>query len=206
MAILAECPKCRNKQSVRNKVCKCGENLDQAKRSRRVKYWIKYRLPDGTQRKESENAMKDLDGYSIDDAKAAYAKRQVEKKENRVMDIKQDTRMTFNELAEWYYDLEAVKALASYDIVKINIEKFNKVFGQHIVSSIKSADLENYQAKRLKLGMAPGTVDHEIGKTKTMINKAFDNDMISGETFEGFQKSQKDPEAWIGCQRPDSIA
>ena len=191
MAILAECPKCRNKQSVRNKVCKCGENLDKAKRSKRVKYWIKYRFPNGSQRKESVNAMKDLDGYSIDDAKAAYAKRQVEKRENRILDIKQDTKMTFRELAEWYLDLETVKALASFNTIKINIEKFNKVFGQHIVSSVKSADLENYQARRLKQGAAPGTVDHEVGKTKTMIFKAFDNDIVGGETLKAFKRVKK---------------
>ena len=31
MAILAECPICHEKQSVKRKVCKCGEDLDKAK-------------------------------------------------------------------------------------------------------------------------------------------------------------------------------
>jgi hypothetical protein len=48
MAILAKCPLCRTKQSNKNKICKCGQNLDSAKRDQRVKYWIQYRLPDGT--------------------------------------------------------------------------------------------------------------------------------------------------------------
>jgi hypothetical protein len=40
MAILAECPICHRKQATKNKVCKCSENLDKAKKSKRVKYWI----------------------------------------------------------------------------------------------------------------------------------------------------------------------
>jgi len=35
--------------------------------------------------------------------------------------------------------------------------------------------------------MAPATIDHEIGKTRTMISKAFDNRMISGETMRTFK-------------------
>jgi len=73
MAVLAECPICHRKQSNKNKKCKCGEDLDQAKRSKRVKYWIKYRLPGGKQRKE-------FVGKSIEDARAADGKRKRQKK------------------------------------------------------------------------------------------------------------------------------
>jgi len=37
MAILGECPACHKKQSVKNKRCRCGEDLDKAKESKRVK-------------------------------------------------------------------------------------------------------------------------------------------------------------------------
>ena len=84
MAILAECPICHRKQATRNKVCKCGENLDKAKNSRRVKYWIQYRLPDGKQKKESLAKFKDLNEYSIDDARKAEAQRTVQKTEGRI--------------------------------------------------------------------------------------------------------------------------
>ena len=52
-------------------------------------------------------------------------------------------------------------------------------------------DLENYQAKKAKAGKAPATIDHEIGKTKTMILKAFDNGMVSGETLRTFKKVKR---------------
>ncbi len=38
---------------------------------------------------------------------------------------------------------------------------------------------------------APGTVDHEIGKAKTMIYKAFDNDIVGGETLKAFKRVKK---------------
>ncbi len=191
MAILAECPICRNKQAVKNKKCKCGADLDAAKRGQRVKYWIQYRFQGGKQRKEYVGAFEKLNGYSIEDARVAESKRKTQKRENRLLDIEPDAKMTFNELTEWYLDLEKVKALASYGTIKINLNKFNSVFGDKVISHVKPADLENYQAKRLKQGKAPGTVDHEIGKAKTMIYKAFDNDLVGGETLKAFKRIKK---------------
>ena len=42
MAIKAECPLCHRKQKVSNKVCACGQDLDKAKKSKKVKYHITY--------------------------------------------------------------------------------------------------------------------------------------------------------------------
>ncbi|MFC1799118.1 tyrosine-type recombinase/integrase [Thermodesulfobacteriota bacterium] len=191
MAIMAECPICRRKQSKRNKVCKCGEDLDRAKRSKRVKYWIQYRLPDKTQRKEYVGSFEELNGYSIEDARIAESKRKTQKKENKLMDIKADSKMTYSELAKWYLNLEKVKNLASFGTIKVNIEKFNDEFGGSIISHTKPVNLENYQVKLKKEGKAPATIDHRIGKTKTMIFKAFDNDLISGDTLKVFRKVKK---------------
>ncbi len=184
MAILAECPTCHEKQSVRNKICKCGQDFDQAKNAKSVNYWIKYRFPGGQQRKE-------LIGKSIEEARDADGKRRGQKREGKLFDVKPEKKMTFNELSKWYLNLEKVKALASYEIIKINLRKFNKVFGNTIIAEIRPADLENYQAKRKTQGKADGTVDHEIGKAKTMINKAFDNDIVSGDTLKAFKRVKK---------------
>ena len=190
MSILAQCPICRQKQSIKNKVCKCGENLDKAKRSRRIKYWVNFRLPNGKQRREPVKG-EGINPYSIEDARKYDAKRKIQKAENRILDIKQDSTMTFDELTEWYLGLEKVKALSSYWLIKLSLRKFNAVFGQQTVLTIKPVDLENYQARRKKEGKAPATIDHEIGKTKTMILKAFDNGMVSGETLRTFKKVKK---------------
>ena len=94
MAILGECPICRKKQRIKNKICKCGEDLVKAKRSKRVKYYITYRLSGGKQRME-------VVGYSIEDARAAEGKRKAQKKENpKVLEILSDNKMTFSQLTE----------------------------------------------------------------------------------------------------------
>jgi len=147
MGILAECPICHTKQGSKNRVCKCGEDLIKAKKSQRVKYWISYRLPDGKVRRESVDSMERLNGYSIEDARAALSKRKVQKRENRVLDIKPDSTMTFNDLTQWYMGLDAVKALASYGAKQYNLASFNAVFGDMVVGQIKPADLESYQAR-----------------------------------------------------------
>lgn len=184
MAILAECPICHKKQSVKNRLCDCGEDLVKAKRSNRVKYWINYRLPSGKQRREAI-------GNSVEEARAADGKRKSQKRENRLFDIKPETKMTFSDLAKWYLGLEKVKSLSSFWRVEISLAKFNSVFGGTIVSKIKPSDLENYQAKRKAEGMADNTVDLEIGAAKSMVYKAFDNDIVSGETLRAFKKIKK---------------
>ncbi|MCJ7545962.1 MAG: site-specific integrase [Deltaproteobacteria bacterium] len=99
--------------------------------------------------------------------------------------------MTFQQLTDWYLGLEKVKALASYPTLTINLKRFNSDFGNIVVCQIKPADLENYQAKRKAEGMAEATIDHEIGAAQTMINKAFDNDLVSGDTLRTFKKVKK---------------
>jgi integrase len=182
---------CHGKQAAKNRVCKCGEDLVKAKRSKKVKYWISYRLPDGSQKRQYVGSFKDLNGYSIEHANKAHSKRVVQKAENRLLDVKSDTRMTFTELTEWYLGLEKVKALSSFWRVKLSLEKFNSEFGNVIVSTMKPADLENYQARRRVEGKADATIDQEIGAAKTMVNKAFDNDLVSGQTLKAFKVVKK---------------
>jgi len=184
MSIFAECPICRKKQSVKNKKCGCGENLDKAKSSNRVKYWIDYYMPTGKRKREPVN-------FSIDDAKAAEGKKRSQKKENRLFDILPESKMTFKELSIWYFKLEKVKALASCSILQGYLNKFNTIFGNMIVGNITVEDLENHIEKRKKEGCANATIDHEIGTARTMILKAFDNNKVSGNTIKIFKKIKK---------------
>jgi integrase len=184
MAILAECPICKTRQSVKKKACKCGEDLDKAKGSKRVVYWISYRLPSGKQKQEPV-------GDSIEEARAADGKKKSLKKEGKLFDIKDDAKMTFKELSEWYMNLEKVKAQKAFWRTEISLKHFNAVYGDMIVAKIKPVDLENYQAKRKAEGKADNTVDSETGTIRAMINKAFDNDMVSGQTLKAFKRTKK---------------
>jgi integrase len=184
MAVLAECPMCHNKQATKNRDCSCGEDLVKAKRSKKVKYWIQYRLPGGKQRKEFVS-------YSIEEARDADGKRRSQKRENRIFDMLPEAKMSFFELAEWYLNLKSVEKLASYNRVRGCIANFNKEFGHRIVNTIKPVDIEDYQNQRETDGLAPATIDMEISVTKTMIIKAFDNDIVDGRTVKAFRKVQR---------------
>jgi integrase len=191
MAILAECPVCHKKQKTKNKLCKCGEDLDKAKKSKRVRYWINFRMPDGSQCRQAVGSFEGLDPFSIEDARDADSKRKVQKRENRIFDIKAECRMTFNQLTKWYLSLEKIKALSYYWVIENCLNKFNSELGNKLVSDIKPVDLENLQAKRTAEGKADSTIDQEIGAARTMINKAFDNDMVSGDIIKTFKKVKK---------------
>ena len=185
MGVLAQCPVCKSRQSVKKKICnKCGEDLDKAKKAKRVTYWISYRLPNGRQKQEAV-------GDSIDDARAADGKKKSQKKESKLFDIREDAKMTFKEFSEWYLNLSSVKKLKSSWRIEISLRHFNAVYGETIVSRIKSSDFEDYQAKRKAEGKADHTIDHEIGAVKGMIAKAFDNGMVSMETLTTFKKPKK---------------
>jgi integrase len=191
MSILAECPICHRKQSAKNKKCACDEDLDKAKRAKKVKYWISYRMLDGKQRRESVSAFERLDPYSIKDARDAESKRIVQKREHRIFDMLPASVITFTELAKWYLDLKTVKKLASYGDLKGVLDNFNKEFGNWLVDTVKPVDLENYQEKRQEQGRAPATIDKDISIVKTMIIKAFDNDKIDGRVLKVFRSVKR---------------
>ena len=106
MAKLAICPVCHKKQSIKNRHCSCGEDLVKAKRSKRVKYWIVYRMPNGKQRKELVTP----NSYSIEEAKTAEGKRRTQKHENpSILEKAVWEKKTFKELSQWYLTLKSVK-------------------------------------------------------------------------------------------------
>jgi integrase len=181
MAILAECPICKRRQAVANKVCKCGEKLDKAKRSNRVRYFITYRLPGGMQRKECV-------GLSIEDARAAEGKRRGQKKEGRIFDMLPDLKVTFAELEAWYTGLVEVKTLASFERIKAAFKVFNKTFGRRIAGSLLPQDLEQYRAARMQAGVMPSTLDVELNIIRGMVSKAFDNEKVGERTLRAFRR------------------
>ncbi len=103
--------------------------------------------------------------------------------------------MTFKELSEWYLDLAKVKSRAYYPTLLTNFKTLNRILGTMIVKEIKPTDLENYQAKRkaerppqrengeVRDGYSDAYIDHEITAAKAMINKAFDNEKVCGDTL-----------------------
>ena len=132
-----------------------------------------------------------MDPYSIKDAQAAHAKRETQRKEKRFFDMLPEANMTFEGLTKWYLGLEKVKALKSFHTVGVYLRKFNQEFGNVVVGNIKPADLENLQVKRFKEGLKPKTVDDEINHMKSVIIKAFDNDLVGGNVLKTFRRVKK---------------
>jgi integrase len=192
MAILQECPICHRKQSLKNKLCnKCKNDLDKAKRSKKVKYWINYRLPDGRQARELVGAFEGLKSYSITDARDAYSKKKVLKKEKKLFNILERSKLKFQEITDWYIENSNVKKLSSYARLKIGLNRFNEVFGNSLISDLKYTDLQGYQNKRTEQGIKPVTIDYEISVTKTMLTTAYYDEMIDGSVLLSFNRLKR---------------
>jgi integrase len=185
MAILAECPFCHRRQAVKNRNCAhCGQDLTKKKRAQKVRYWIVYRV-NGKQRWE-------FVGDSLEKARAEEGDRKVKKFVNPgALEKVPAEKMTFTELAEWYLEQKTVKKLSSFTRIKTILHNFNEVFGNRIVSSIRLQDLEEYQEKREEEGRAAATIDMEISIVKTMVTKAFDNDLVDGRTVKAFRRVKR---------------
>jgi integrase len=169
--------------------------MDKAKKSKRVKYWIQYRLPDGKQKKESLAKFKDLNEYSIDDARKAEAQRTVQKTEGRIEEMftyKKESTWTFSQLAEWWFKQDSVKARSDCGRLEIAFNKFNQVFGDRLIRDVKLSELKNYQSQRRKEGQANSTTDHETHSAAKAAVKAawFDNE-VSAETWKTWQNFKK---------------
>jgi integrase len=193
MAILADCPICHKKLAIKKKACRCGNDMDRAKRNKQVRYHLVIRLPEGKQRWLAVASVKDCDPCSLDDAKTLDAKYRTAKREGRldVFSQKKEAVLTFGELTKWYLNLEKVKSLSSFDTVQVYLRKFNSVFGNTRLADIRAGDLENLQEKRKREGLKPKTFDDEINYAKTAVIKAFDNDLIGGDVLKAFRRVKK---------------
>lgn len=187
MAILVECPGCHRRVSLSSKVCGtkqgkgCGLDLDKAKDLKKVVYWITYRLPHHKQA-TWERIVNDKGQSLKQDAIDAMSKRLVQRREgtiNKILDIKKpQDEMTFQQLTAWYLEkgfhkVHRGKVCKHPEVFERNIKKFNRRFGNTIVSQITAADVMEYQNKKALTKMRPATIDHEIGAARAVVSKAF---------------------------------
>jgi integrase len=185
MSILAECPACHTKQKNINKKCrKCSEDLEQAKRSGRLVFYVAYRVP-GNRKKIYQKCK------TIEDARALDGKRKGQKKENRHFEMLPESDTTFEELSKWYLGLEVVKGLKMIGALKIHSRIWNEQFGTLQVNKIKMSSIENFRTKMLKAGKSRSYIDQIVGTAHTMVKKASDDDMLSGDCLRPFKKVKK---------------
>ena len=79
------------------------------------------------------------------------------------------------------YAIDKAILIAKASPIDDDWNNFNREFGQHLVNKIKASDLSRYQEKRLDQGASPRTVDYEISIVKTMVTRAFYDDLIEGK-------------------------
>jgi integrase len=70
---------------------------------------------------------------------------------------------------------------------KAAYRQFNDEFGDRLISSVTKSDIRNFQLKLLKAGKAPATVDHIIGKTKTMLNAGVEDGRVGPDALKAFK-------------------
>ena len=201
MSILAECPLCHLKQKTANKRCKCGENLDTAKRSQRVRYWIAFRDHNGRQVKKAVGSFPDLKAHSKTDAKDANALLTGQKREKRpLLNMAPGSDVTFSDLIKWYKKLDDLKKLKSFDRIGFILANFEAVHGSLLVNDLNLGHLTAYQEKREADGAAPRTIDYEISVVKTMVTRAFYHQKIDGKPLLAFKLVKPKAQSRRQCQ------
>ncbi len=125
------------------------------------------------------------------DAEAYLGKVQAAKKEGRyhdVFDVKRETRITFNELAERYvenYHTQRTFSRLKYYLV----DEYRTAFGGRRLAEISYLDLETYRNRRKATPTRAGkprtdaTVNREMSTLRHMLNKAVEWGMLEASPF-----------------------
>lgn len=176
MALLIECPKCRKRLCVSRKKCQCGFAL--GKYSGKT-YWVSVYV-DGKKRRERIGPNKEA---------AEQREREILKlrTEERFIDKDPASRITLQELSDWYLKLPEVKAKHSFIRDEVSIDNLHRLLGKETkLNKITPGLCESYQRIRLQeidgrvktkredetRFIRPCTVNKEITCLKTMINRA----------------------------------
>jgi integrase len=189
MAILAECPKCKKRNSQKAKSCKCGFAL--AKFTGKV-YWVEW-YEEGQRKRERIGPNKSAAEQRQREIKSAIA-------EGRHIKKSPDLTTRFKTLAEWYLHLPEVKAKRSWDRDRHSVKFLLTHFGERLLKDINPAYVEAYRQKRLAEpsrqggNTKPATVNREIACLKTIFNKAMRNGKAERNPVQGVKALKENNE------------
>ena len=168
MAILIECPRCRNKQASRARKCrKCDLDLVKVKEKT---YYIDFYYK-GCRKRERIGTSKKL-------AETTLSKRKVAIAEGRYLDKKKVIKTKFKDLSKWYLALERVKRKRSYRRDCASVDKLNEYLGKKVITEITPAVVDNYKTHRLdqvtvrRNKTKPATLNRELACLRYMFNLA----------------------------------
>jgi integrase len=125
------------------------------------------------------------------DAEAYLGKVQAAKREGRyhdVFDVKKETKLTFNDLAERY--VENYRSQRCFSRLKYYlVDEYLRVFGNRRLSEITYLDLETYHNRRKATPTRAGktrsdaTINREMSTLRHMLNKAVEWGMLEISPF-----------------------
>ena len=149
----------------------------------KVSYQVDYYTPEGERVRKEFEKKGDADDY--------LAKVKVSKKEKRyheVFDVKEESQVTFNELAEKYLENFGTQK-AFHRSKRYLLAAVKAHFGEKLLSGISYLDLETYRNQRKATparGSKPrkdASVNREMALLGHMFNKAVEWDMLEASPF-----------------------
>ena len=170
MALLIECPNCKNRNSLKKLICKCGKKI--RKESNKC-YWIEYYI-DGQRKRERI-------GHSKLAAENRFREVQTAKVEGRYIKNVKGVKLTLNELRKWYLSLSEVRNLSTYNTLLSRVAHPVRLIGESkYASSLSLDDIEHYRLSRGKEEsrwsknnkVTAATINKEISAFKSMLNFA----------------------------------
>jgi integrase len=201
MAILQECPKCKQKLSIsiptktsegetvrkeRKECPSCGFKLRKASGKA---YWIEYYI-NGRRKRERIGPNKEAAEHRLREVLKART-------EERYIDKDPAFRMTLGELCKWYLDLPEVKAKDSYDRDGNFIANLKRLLGEDSkIKDITSGKIEADQTPRLAEPSSahpghtirPCTVNKEVSCLKWVFNRAIRHGKLEHNPANGVKK------------------
>ena len=170
MALLIECPNCKNRNSLKKFICKCGKKI--RKESNKC-YWIEYYI-DGQRKRERI-------GHSKLAAENRFREVQTAKVEGRYIKNVKGVKLTLNELRKWYLSLSEVRNLSTYNTLLSRVAHPVRLIGESkYASSLSLDDIEHYRLSRgqeesrwsKNNKVTAATINKEISAFKSMLNFA----------------------------------
>ncbi len=187
MALLIECPNCKNRNSLKNISCNCGKTLRKA--SGKV-YWIEYYLA-GSRKRERI-------GHSKLAAENRLRKVQIAKAEGKFINSNKNNRITLGKLRNWYLNLAEVQQKRSYRDVCQCIDTVLKFLGEtRLVGDELNQDIERFQNHRLNnksrrgKPVSPATINRNVANFRAMLNKAVDYYKIDSSPLRRLKKLEE---------------
>ena len=167
---MIECPNCKNRNSLKKLICKCGKKI--RKESNKC-YWIEYYI-DGQRKRERI-------GHSKLAAENRFREVQTAKVEGRYIKNVKGVKLTLNELRKWYLSLSEVRNLSTYNTLLSRVAHPVRIIGESkYASSLSLDDIEHYRLSRgqeksrwsKNNKVTAATINKEISAFKSMLNFA----------------------------------